>query len=256
MNTDNQTVEQAMGWDSPQGNPHIKYYWNVAQHTDEWLALKKGVISASTMKNLISKKTDKDTGEVTYSLPKPDKTKSYLYQIASERFAPELVEDDFQSFAMMRGVRDEVDAFNLYSAKYEPLRSCGFITNDEHGFTLGFSPDGLTALHDDGFTEAKSRAPKFQFETIATDEMDDDYMIQIQVGFLVTKRKWCDFKSYCGGLPMFVKRIYPDPVIQKVIIEAGKDADKRINEIVDTFKANVEKYKFHPTIQRVEDITP
>lgn len=249
-----QTVEQAMEWDATENTAHITYHYNLNQHTDVWKRAKKGIISASVMGSLLKKKTDKKTGEVSWSVPDTDTTRAYLYQIASERAFPEIIEDTFQSYDMMRGIRDEVDAFNLYSQKYEPLKSCGFITNTEYGVTLGYSPDGLTANHPDGLIECKSRKPKYQIETLAGDVMDDDYMVQIQLGLLVTKRKWCDFISYCGGVPMYVTRIYPDPFLHQVILEAALDADKKINQIVQSAFKTIADKKLHPTIQRLEDI--
>lgn len=249
-----QNLEQVMGWDNDESTPDIKYYYNVQQHTDEWLKIKKGVISASIMGKLLKKKTDRKTGEVTYSVPDTDTTRAIIYQIAAERIAPDIIEDNYQSRAMERGVADEVEAFNLYSEKYHQLKSCGFIINYEHGVPLGYSPDGLTALHADGITECKSRALKFQVETIALDTMDDGYAIQVQTGLLVTKRKWCDFISYAGGMEMFVKKIKPDEEVQKTIIQAAKEADVKINEIVQKYKDNVKRGGFHMTTRRLDDI--
>jgi hypothetical protein len=232
----------------------IKYYNNLTQHTDEWLKTRAGIITASVMKNLISKKTDKKTGEVSYAVPDTEKSKAYLFQLASERIYPDLI-DNYQSYAMERGVLDEVDAFNLYSAKYEQLRTCGFVTNDEHGLILGYSPDGLTALHEDGQMEAKSRDPKFQIETIFYDEMPDDFTIQVQTGLIVTRRKWCDFASYCGGAVMYRTRIMPDEVIQKAIIEAAIQAEAQINEIVATVLSRIQERGFPLTQKRIEDIS-
>lgn len=233
----------------------IEYYFDLIQHTDPWLKARAGVITASVMKNLISKKTDKKTGEVTWSVPDTEKSKAYLYQLASERMYPDLI-DNFQNYKMDRGVKDETEAFNIYSGKYDQLRTCGFITNDDHGVRLGYSPDGLTAHHEDGQIEAKSRDPKFQIETLFTDEMPDDYTIQVQTGLIVSQRKWCDFISYCGGAVMYVTRIEPDLVIQEAIILAAKQAETQIQQIVAHCQDNIKKYGFVPTIKRVEDILP
>ena len=249
-----ETIEELMKWTATEDRPLIKYYYNLVQHTDEWLSARKGIITASVMGELLSKKTDKKTGEVTYTVPDTEKNRSYLFQLASERLYPELGEH-FMTYAMERGIKDEVDAFNVYSQRYEPLKSCGFITNEEHGVLLGFSPDGLTAMHDDGQTETKSRAPKFQVETLYKDEMPDDYMIQIQTGLIVTKRKWCDFISYCGGAEMFKTRIESDAFIQDEIIKAAQQAEAQIQSIVSTVQENIKKHGFILTEKRVEDIT-
>lgn len=247
-----ETLADLMGWNDPE-KPHITYYWDVAQHTEQWERLRKGIITASVMKNLISKKTDKKTGEVSYLVPDTEKSKSYLFQLAAERIYPDLG-DNYQSRAMERGVVDEVDAFNLYSQKYEQLRTCGFVTNSEHGVLLGMSPDGLTALHDKGQTEAKSRDPKFQIETLFYDDMPDDFTIQVQTGLIVTKREWCDFISYCGGAVMYRKRIFPDAFVQQEIIKAAQQAEKQINAIVEKVRSSIAENGFHPTKKRLEDI--
>ena len=38
---------------------------------------------------------------------------------------------------------DEFDAKMLYSRKYHETTDCGFVTNDDFGCTIGYSPDAL-----------------------------------------------------------------------------------------------------------------
>lgn len=242
------------GYEADPNNPHIKYYWDVQQRSDKWYELRNGVITASTMARLLKKKTDKKTGEVIWSVPETDTVRAYIYELAAQRLNGWAAET-YQSYAMQRGELDEVDAFTIYSEKYEQLRTCGFIVNTEHKVAIGFSPDGLTALNDDGGIEAKSRDPKIQIETIAENEMPEDCEAQVQTAMLVTKRKWWDYVSYAGGMPMFVKRIYPDPLLQDVIILAAQKAEKEVQEIVAKAQLNIKTYKFQPTKKRVEDIT-
>jgi hypothetical protein len=45
-------------------------------------------------------------------------------------------------------------------------------------------------------------------------------MAQLQCGLLVSGRKWIDYVSYCGGMPLYVKRIEPDPRWFEAIVEA------------------------------------
>ena len=127
---------------------------------------------------------------------------------------------------MLRGWEDEIAAREVYSQRYAPVDEVGFVTEDKWGFTLGYSPDGLVG--DDGLIEVKSRRQKYQAETIITGEVPVDYMLQIQTGLLVTGRKWLDFISYCGGMPMFVKRVYPDEAMQAAIIGAAEEYEHRI----------------------------
>ena len=91
--------------------------------------------------------------------------------------------------------------------------------------------------------ECKSRLKKHQIETLVTavryQEVPAEYVLQIQTGLLVTGRSWCDFISYCGGLPMAVIRCFPDQKIQDAILEAASDAEKRIEAIVNEYEAAI-----------------
>ena len=89
-----------------------------------------------------------------------------------------------------------------------------------------YSPDGLVG--DDGLIECKSRRQKYQIETILADEVPAEYLLQCQTGLLVTGRKWLDFISYCGGLPMFVKRVWPCPEIHRAILDAALAFEQRL----------------------------
>jgi hypothetical protein len=50
---------------------------------------------------------------------------------------------------------------------------------------------------------------------------------------LVTGRKWLDFISYCGGMPMVIIRVYPDPLIQAAIIDAATKFESKVDSIVN-----------------------
>lgn len=109
----------------------------------------------------------------------------------------------------------------------------GFVTNDQWGFTLGYSPDGLVG--DDGLIECKSRKQKYQMETIMTDTVPEEYVIQLQTGLLVTERKWIDYISYCGGMPMYVRRVVPDEKIQAAIVAAATIFHQKLEKIINTY---------------------
>jgi predicted phage-related endonuclease len=81
------------------------------------------------------------------------------------------------------------------------------MVEDRWGFKIGYSPDGLVG--DDGLIEVKSRRAKIQLATIVADEVPLENMAQMQCGLLVSGREWIDYVSYCGGMPMYVKRVYP-----------------------------------------------
>ena len=110
--------------------------------------------------------------------------------------------------AMWRGVEDEPRAREVYAEHYAEVRETGFMVREEDGWRLGYSPDGLVG--DDGLIEVKSRAPKKQVQTFLADEVPAENMAQLQAGLLVSGREWCDYVSFCGGMPLYVKRVHPD----------------------------------------------
>ncbi|MGL4635419.1 MAG: YqaJ viral recombinase family protein, partial [Beijerinckiaceae bacterium] len=141
-------------------------------------------------------------------------------------------------------------ARDLYTKRYAPVEEVGFVTNDQWGFTLGYSPDGLVG--EDGLIEIKSRRQKFQVQAIATGEVPDDYSLQLQTGLLVTGRQWVDFISYSGGLPMFVKRVLPDADMQAAIISAAEEFEEKIDIAMTAFAHNVTAHGYAPTERVVE----
>lgn len=188
----------------------VKYYNDIVQRSPEWYAARLGLLTASEMKYIITVK------KLEYSESK--ETNSHLYELLAQRMT-KYVEPNFQNFDMLRGIDDELDAKRYYEENYAKVTDCGFITNDKWGFTLGYSPDGLVG--EDGIIEVKGRKQKFQIETILSGKMPEEFLIQVQTGLLVSERKWCDFISFCGGMPMFTVRILPDEKIQEAIVTAA-----------------------------------
>lgn len=220
----------------------IRYHRDLQQGTDEWRAARCGLLTASEMKLIVT-----PTGKAAAN----EKEKTHLYELLAQRITRH-VPPSFQSFDMIRGKEDECDARILYGQKYAPVEECGFVTNDRWGFTLGWSPDGLVGS--DGFIEAKSRLPKYQIETIIKQEMPTDYVMQVQTALLVSERKWCDFISYCGGLPMTTIRVYPDAKIQRAILDAAAAFEERLADNLLGFHAALESgARLIPTERRIEE---
>lgn len=203
----------------------ITYHAEVVQGSDAWLAMRAGRITASEVKLFMT-----PTGKVANN----DKTRAHAYELAYQRIT-NFVEPQYISDAMLRGQEDEIYARQAYADHYAPVTETGFVTNDKWGFTIGYSPDGLVG--DDGLIECKSRCGKYQVQTIASDAVPDDYVLQLQTALLVTERKWIDFVSYCGGLPVFVKRVEPDEQVQEAIIAAATDFQDRVAEVVVNYHA-------------------
>ncbi|HNL98677.1 MAG TPA: YqaJ viral recombinase family protein [Accumulibacter sp.] len=194
----------------------IRYYNDIEQGGEEWLALRRGILTASEMRLIMTP---------TMRPASNDKERAHLFELLGQRITgytePHYISDD-----MLRGHEDEVAARIRYAEHFAPVTECGFVTNDDHGVVIGYSPDGLVG--DDGLIECKSRRQKYQIETILADEVPAEYLLQCQTGLLVTGRKWLDFVSYCGGLPMVVKRVWPCPEIQQAIIAAASAFEQRL----------------------------
>ncbi len=223
----------------------ITVHTDLIQGSDEWLAARCGLITASEMKHVI-----------TPSLKVADnaKTRAHVWELAAQRITGH-VEPQYVTDAMLRGHTDEILARALYSEEYAPVDEVGFVTNDKWGFTLGASPDGLVG--DDGAIEGKSRCQKYQVQTIVEEWtgvslIPDEFILQVQTVLLVTERKWCDFISYSGGLPMAVIRVPADPAMQDAIIDAAAKFEARVCAAITAFHEAVQARGYHPTERQIE----
>lgn len=222
----------------------ITYHDDVVQGSQEWLDRRKGLLTASEMKFVLTP---------TLKIASNEKEKTHLFELLAQRItgyvAPSYISDE-----MLRGQEEEVYAIDLYSKTYAPVQRVGFVTNSKWGFTIGYSPDALVG--DDGQVECKSRAQKYQIQTlchyVAADAIDPDFMIQVQTGLLVTERAYCDLVSYCGGLPMATVRVLPDATIQDAIVAAATAFEKRLAEKMAIYEAVIaSEARLIPTVRKV-----
>ena len=219
----------------------ITYHRDLIQGSDAWLAARQGMLTASEIKLILTPKLKTATNE---------KANAHLYELLAQRITGH-VEPRYISDDMLRGQVDEIDARALYARHYAPVEEVGFVTNNQWGFTLGYSPDGLVG--DDGLIEVKSRRQKFQAQTIISGVMPDDYLIQVQTGLLVTGRRWCDFVSYSGGMPMVTIRVAADEDVQDAIIDAARSFEAAASEMMAAYRAQLnDTARLIPTERRIE----
>lgn len=197
----------------------IIYRYDIIQGTDEWHAIRCGILTASEVKTILTP---------TLKIASNDKERAHVYELLAQRIT-KYTEPSYLSEDMLRGMSDESEARDIYSDNYAEVTECGIVLNDDHGFTIGFSPDGLVG--DDGIIEIKSRRQKFQVQSILEQEAPDEYMLQLQTGLLVTARKWIDYISYSAGLPMATMRVYPDEKTHAAIIEAATAFEEKIAKL-------------------------
>ena len=193
---------------------------DLVQGTDEWRAARCGIVTASVVGKLL-----------TPSLGVADNATSrgLTYTLTAERITGH-AESTAMSGDMWRGVEDEPRARDLYSETYTPVTEVGLMVRDDWGFRLGYSPDGLVG--DEGLIEVKSRLPKLHLQSILEDRAPTEYVAQIQAGLLVSGRAWCDYLSYCGGMPMWRKRVYPDSMWAAAILAAVEAFEVTSAEVV------------------------
>lgn len=231
-----------------QDTEHRRVYRDLIQGSDEWLAARCGLLTASEIKLILTPGTLKQASN--------DKERAHLYELLAQRIT-RYVEPHFVTDDMMRGHEDEIEAKRIYSEHYAVVDSeIGFITNNRWGFTLGYSPDGVVG--EDGLIEVKSRRQKYQIQTLIEHTLNGtapaEYMLQLQTGLLVTERSWIDFISYSGGLPMTTIRVYPDPKIQAAIIDAAGAFESRLARQLEAFNLASRTgsgYRVIPTERRV-----
>lgn len=196
---------------------------DVIQGSDPWHDQRRGIVTASVVGRLLT-----STGKVASN----DTSRALVAQLVAERITgwtdPVYVSDD-----MLRGHDDEPRAVDVYAEHYAPVTTTGFMVRDDWGFSIGYSPDGLVG--DGGLVEVKSRRAKKQLQTILDDAVPAENMAQLQCGLLVSGREWCDYVSYCGGMPLYVKRVEPDPEWFDAITEAVSRFEETAADIVATY---------------------
>jgi hypothetical protein len=210
---------------------------DLIQGTDEWLDQRRGIVTASVVSRLITPSTIRPANN-------PD-SRALTAQLAAERITgwtdPTYMSDD-----MLRGIEDEPRARDLYAEHYAPVDEVGFMVLEQDGWRLGYSPDGLVG--DDGLIEVKSRRPKKHLQTILADEVPAENMAQIQAGLLVSGRDWLDYVSYCGGMPLWVKRVRTDKRWHDAIVTAVAAFEDAVNDMTASYLKAIDGL---PTTERV-----
>lgn len=178
------------------------------QGSEQWIADRLGIPSASNFDKLVTTK-----GEPSKQAQK------YLYQLAAEKVSG-IKEESFQSAAMARGIETEAEAVSFYElTQGVDVQEVGFCLHESKLY--GCSPDRLVGA--DGLLEVKCPLPHTHVEYLLENNLEKDYIQQVQGQLLVTGRKWCDLISYSRGLRPLIVRISRDEKFLKALeFELGK----------------------------------
>jgi putative phage-type endonuclease len=223
-------------------HPAPIYHRNIQQGSDEWHALRRGVITASTISRLIT-----GSGKPANN----DTSRTQLLQLLAERITGES-EPSFYNDDMARGHLLEPLARDIYAAHRAPVKECGFVTADFDGTVIGYSPDGLVG--DDGLIEIKSPRRKHHLRSLFSDEVPAEYVPQVQTGLAVTGRAWCDYISYAPGLPLFVRRCERDEVVITQLITAAQAAEAELRMLMQIYTAKAAIFPATEPIQPEQEI--
>lgn len=199
-------------------------YGDLEQGTPEWLEARRGIVTASVVGQLVTPRTIKPANN--------DISRALTATLAAERITG-WVEPVYVNHDMLRGTLDEPVARALYTEHHAPVTELGFMVREEPTWKLGYSPDGLVG--DDGLIEIKSRKQRKQVQTVLADEVPLENMAQLQAGLLVSGRQWIDYVSFCGGLPLYVKRVLPSMKWFEAIVGACEALEANVTGMVDLY---------------------
>ena len=197
---------------------------SIEQGSEAWHKMRLGKITASRMKDVLSKGRGKA----------PSKTaESYMFELIAERLTGE-AKPFFENDAMRWGTETEPQARAMYEVEADvDVEEVAFIIKNEW---VGVSPDGL--IGSDGMLEIKCPTTITQLKRALAGNFSEDYTAQIQSQLWVAEREWCDFLSFDprleGGASYLIQRVYRDE-------EYIDDMYKKVEAFVVQMKEALEK---------------
>ena len=235
-------------------------FHNIAQNSDEWLALRIGKVTGSSISKIMATPSDlkvllvgKDLYRIsnmntkrllakTYGnkveadkaltgIKKKDITKAfgepakqYAIDIAVARLTGKVSTNNYTNAHMERGHEQEP----LAREKYELENFCdvangGFFDNGN----TGCSPDGLVS--DNGLIEIKSVIPSVHYKRFKSGGFDAAYKWQLMFNLKETERDWIDFVSFCLDFPLN-KRLYTHRILATDCTNEFEQIDSRLKE--------------------------
>ena len=189
------------------------------QGSEEWLAARLGIPTATGIKNIVTQSGQKSSGWV-----------GYLAELIAE--STEGGGDGFKSSDMQRGNELEPRARMAYEFETgnDVVQVGGVYLNADKDLLV--SPDGLIPNLKKG-VEIKCPKMKTHIKYLLEGGVPVEYVIQVQAALWVTGYETWDFISYCPEYqkqPLYIYTAERDPVLMQAF-------DEHIPNFIRTLKA-------------------
>ena len=230
--------ERLPGWDAPalvtlancgckRGRPGKRVVL-CEQRSSEWLALRRGVITASHAGDFMGLK----------GAPSTSTTRDrYLYELVAEHITGSATER-FVSRAMERGQELEAEARVWYSEHIMPVREVGFVWHDPKKRETGGSPDGIAA---DRLLECKALVPHNHCAKLVKMAAAKDPVKIIDAGH----RLQMQFLMWVCGISLCDYLLYSPPILRLpckiVTVSANASLHAAFDEVVPAFAEEMHK---------------
>ncbi|WP_423820874.1 lambda exonuclease family protein [Salinisphaera sp. SPP-AMP-43] len=169
---------------------------DVEQNTEAWRLARLGIPTASAFHKAVSAGRADQPSAIR---------RRYMMQLLGERLTGTLAAE-FDTPETERGHHDEDVAANDYAFQQNVrVETIGFMRRG----ALGASPDRVI-VGKRGIVEIKSKKPELHLDVLTRGELPGEHRAQVQGALMVSGYEFCDFVSYCRGLPLFVRRVERD----------------------------------------------
>ena len=196
------------------------------QGTDEWRQARCGSVGASDAPRVVRR---------TKSGYSADRD-SLMAAKVLERLTGVPVEIP-KTFAMLQGTAREPEARLLYSmVRGVEVEEAGLVT---HPFVKGShaSPDGYVS--GTGLIEIKCPLPAAHLDTLLTETINNDHLVQMAWQMGCTGRHWCDFVSFNPDFPpamqLWIKRVERNPgfigELEREITQFVRELEQKVERL-------------------------
>lgn len=230
----------------------VTYHYDIAQNTPEWDDIRKGKVTASPAKSLLTS---------AYTLKGKPRAGSigslgagavtYANKIAKQRYCATAGDTDFRHYSedMQRGHETENDAARLFESMTGlTTTEVGFLSMPFDNATIGCSPDRII-LDDNGVIcaglEMKSANSDVQFSRIMSpQELEKEHFAQVQFQMFISgARKWY-ISSYNDSYTelkdkLVIREVLRDEKVMKEFNTKLCDLEAYIDDII--FDLNVRR---------------